>query len=482
MSAPKVCLTITASTIMEAVHLAKENEPWIDLIELRADYLWEDELPRIGEFPTLVSRPCILTIRRKRDGGLFEGDDIDRTVLFSEMGNYAYVDLETDLRAPKLQILAELSHVKIIRSAHYFEPTSPDVILKMDKQVRSPYEIPKVAFMPRSAADMAELFSKVKQLPKRDRIICAMGSVGFPSRVLAQRLGSYLTFTSPKKLNTNTAAIGHTDPISLQKIYDFKNISGKTALCGVTGWPLTVTSSPEVHRKFYEEEKLNALMLPMPAEKIEDALRFAETLDMKGLAVTIPHKETLLAPLDETDEPVQQIGAANTVVFKGGKKIGHNTDAPGFAKALKDLTLKDSLKGLRVAVLGSGGAAKAVAYALYKEGAEATVFARDLAKAKAVADKFGFASALLTDLTSDFKPDIIVQCTSVGLQGSATEGMDPIPQYEFQGREVLYDIIYKPEATPIMQRAQAKGCLTSNGLSMLIEQAKLQHQLFFHTT
>jgi 3-dehydroquinate dehydratase/shikimate dehydrogenase len=482
MSAPKVCLTITASTIMEAVHLAKENEPWIDLIELRADYLWEDELPRIGEFPTLVSRPCILTIRRKRDGGLFEGDDIDRTVLFSEMGNYAYVDLETDLRAPKLQILAELSHVKIIRSAHYFEPTSADIISAIDGQARTESDIPKIAFTPRSAADMAELFTLVKQLPKRDRIICAMGSVGFPSRVLAQRLGSYLTFTSPKKLSTNTAAIGHTDPISLQNIYGFKNISDKTALCGVTGWPLTVTSSPEVHRKFYEEEKLNALMLPMPAEKIEDALKLAETLNMKGLAVTIPHKEILLAHLDETDEAVKQIGAANTVVFKDGKKIGHNTDAPGFAKALKTLMQKDSLKGLRAAVLGSGGAAKAIAYALFKEGAEATVFARDLVKAKAVADKFGFASALLTDLTSDFKPDIIVQCTSVGLQGSAAEGMDPIPQYEFQGREVLYDIVYKPEATPIIQRAQAKGCLASNGLSMLIEQAKLQHQLFFHTT
>ena len=481
MSAPKVCLTITASTIMEAVHLAKENEPWIDLIELRADYLWEDELPRIGEFPTLVSRPCIRTIRRKRDGGLFEGDDIDRMVLFSEMGNYDYVDLETDFRAPKLQILAELSHVKIIRSAHYFEPTSPDVILKMDKKVHSPYEIPKVAFTPRRAADMAELFAKVKQLPKRDRIICAMGSVGFPSRVLAQRLGSFLTFTSPKKLSANTATLGHIDPISLQQIYDFKNISGKTALCGVTGWPLTVTSSPEVHRKFYEEEKLNAIMLPMPAEKIEDALKLAETLEMKGLAVTIPHKEALLAHLDETSEAVKQIGAANTVVFKDGRKIGHNTDAPGFAKALKTLMQKDSLKGLRTAVLGSGGAAKAIACALYKEGAETTVFARDLAKAKTVADKFGFASALLTDLTSDFKPDIIVQCTSVGLQGSDTEGMDPIPQYEFQGREVLYDIIYKPEATPLMLRAQKKGCLASNGLSMLIEQAKLQHQLFFHT-
>lgn len=481
MSTPKVCLTITAQTLEEAILLAREYAPFIDLIELRADHLKAGERANILNFPKQVDRPCILTVRRKIDGGVFEGSEQERQSLLKELSNFAFVDLEKDTAAPELEQLAKTSGTRIIRSAHYFESTSADIISAIDGQARTESDIPKIAFTPRSAADMAELFTLVKQLPKRDRIICAMGSVGFPSRVLAQRLGSFLTFTSPKKLSANTATLGHTDPISLQQIYDFKNISGKTALCGVTGWPLTVTSSPEVHRKFYEEEKLNALMLPMPAEKIEDALKLAETLEMKGLAVTIPHKEALLNYLDETDEAVKIIGAANTVVFKDGRKIGHNTDAPGFAKALKTLIQKDSLKGLRTAVLGSGGAAKAIAYALCKEGAETTVFARDLAKAKTVADKYGFASALLTDLTSDFKPDIIVQCTSVGLQGSATEGMDPIPQYEFQGREVLYDIIYKPEATPLMLRAQNKGCLASNGLSMLIEQAKLQHQLFFHT-
>ncbi len=481
MSTPKVCLTITAQTLEEAILLAREYAPFIDLIELRADHLKAEERANILNFPKQVDRPCILTVRRKIDGGVFEGSEQERQSLLKELSNFAFVDLEKDTDAPELEQLAKTSGTRIIRSAHYFEPTSADIISAIDGQARTESDIPKIAFTPRSAADMAELFTLVKQLTKRDRIICAMGSVGFPSRVLAQRLGSFLTFTSPRKLSTNTATLGHTDPISLQQIYDFKNISGKTALCGVTGWPLTVTSSPEVHRKFYEEEKLNALMLPMPAEKIEDALKLAETLEMKGLAVTIPHKEALLPHLDEADEAVKIIGAANTVVFKDGRKIGHNTDAPGFAKALKTLIQKDSLKGMRTAVLGSGGAAKAIACALCKEGAETTVFARDLAKAKTVADKFGFASALLTDLTSDFKPDIIVQCTSVGLQGSATEGMDPIPQYEFQGSEVLYDIIYKPEATPVMQRAQKKGCLASNGLSMLIEQAKLQHQLFFHT-
>ena len=251
------------------------------------------------------------------------------------------------------------------------------------------------------------------------------------------------------------------------------------AFCGVTGWPLNVTKSPEVHRSFYKEENRNAVMLPVPAENIKEALIFAEALKFKGLAVTIPHKETLLNYLDEADEAVKEIGAANTVVFKDGKRIGHNTDWIGFTKALKNFLKTDSIEGNRVAVLGSGGAAKAIAYALHKEKTNATIFARNIAKAKAIADKYGFASASLNEFKSDFRPDIIVQCTSLGLAGSPQAENDPIPQYEFTGSEALYDIIYKPEITPLMARAQKSGCLTENGFSMLIEQAREQNRLFF---
>ena len=475
----QVCLTLTASTLEEDSLLAKKYAPYVDLFELRADYLNVEEYEFISDFPSLCPKPCILTIRREEDGGRFPGDEFDRIMLFTQMVDFDYVDLEADLDARSLLRLADMAETRIIRSAHYFEPTSADVILRMDEMARSPYEIPKVAFMPENAGEMRKLFELAKTLPPKDRIICAMGNVGFPSRVLADRLGSFLTFTSPKELIGHTGSIGHIDPETLLDVYDFKNVNSNTALCGVTGWPLNVTSSPEVHRSFYQAENRNAVMLPVPAENIKEALNFAEALKFKGLAVTIPHKETLLNYLDETDEAVKEIGAANTVVFKDGKRIGHNTDWIGFTKALKHFLKTDSVQGKRVAVLGSGGAAKAIAYALHKEKTNATIFARNIAKAKAIADKYGFASAQLNELTSDFRPDIIVQCTSVGLQGQSATENDPIPQYEFTGSEALYDIIYKPEITPLMARAQKSGCLTENGFSMLIEQAREQNRLFF---
>lgn len=474
-----ICLTITAKTLTEAQRIADANAPFVDLIELRADHLSKSEYASIKDFPKNVKEPCILTVRRKNDGGAFAGSETERLELLENLTAFAYVDLESDLSVPELEALAHKSGVRIIRSAHYFDPQEAEIVKTIDTISRSESEIPKIAFLPKGLTTVAETFALSKELKTKDRIICVMGKLGGVSRILADRLGSFLSFTSPKELLKNTSAIGHFDPEKLLTVYDFKNINSNTALCGVTGWPLNVTSSPEVHRSFYQEEKRNAVMLPIPAENIEDALNFAEALKFKGLAVTIPHKETLLNYLDEADEAVKEIGAANTVVFKDGKRIGHNTDWIGFTKALKHFLKADSIEGKRVAVLGSGGAAKAIAYALYKEKTNVTIFARNIAKAKAVADKYDFASAPLNEFKSDFRPDIIVQCTSLGLAGSTQAENDPIPQYEFTGSEALYDIIYKPEITPLMTRAQKSGCLTENGFSMLIEQAREQNRLFF---
>jgi len=474
-----ICLTITAKTLTEAQRIADVNAPFVDLIELRADHLQKSEYASIKDFPKNVKTPCILTVRRKIDGGVFEGSETERLDLLSNLSAFAYVDLESDLTAPELEALAHKSGVMIIRSAHYFEPQEAKIVKTLDTISKNANEIPKLAFLPKDLTTVAETFVLSNELKAKDRIICVMGKLGGVSRILADRLGSYLTFTSPKELLENTSAIGHFDPKKLIDVYDFKNINSDTALCGVTGFPLNVTSSPEVHRNFYKAENHNAVMLPIPAENIEEALTFAETLKFKGLAVTIPHKEALLNYLDEADEAVKTIGAANTVVFKEGRRIGYNTDWIGFTKALKHFLKTDSVQGKCVAILGSGGAAKAIAYALHKEKANATIFARNIAKAKAIADKYGFSSAPLSEFTSDCRPDIIVQCTSVGLQGQSTTENDPIPQYEFTGKEALYDIIYKPETTPVMARAAKSGCRVENGFSMLIEQAREQNRLFF---
>jgi shikimate 5-dehydrogenase len=189
-------------------------------------------------------------------------------------------------------------------------------------------------------------------------------------------------------------------------------------------------------------------MTSVPAETVEEALRFADLADVKGMAVTIPHKERVMAYLDEIDPVARAIGAVNTVVFRDGRRLGFNTDADGFAAAVTAFVGAPSLKGVRTAVLGAGGAAKAVVFALERLGADVEVFHR-------------------RPLTDGFS--LIVNATPV----------DPVPDYVFTGGERVYDLRYEPPETPLMARARAAGCRVENGLSMLAAQARLQRRIFF---
>lgn len=216
----------------------------------------------------------------------------------------------------------------------------------------------------------------------------------------------------------------------------------------VTGWPLAKTRSPEIHNAAYAAEGRKAEMISYPSETIEGAMRFAALADAKGIAVTIPHKVNVMPLLDEIDPAAKAIGAVNTVVFRNGKKFGYNTDADGFAEALLAFCARTNLRGMKVALLGAGGAAKAVDYALRRLGAEVTIYHRR---------------------PLDITPDIIVNATPI----------DPIPDYAFAGRELVYDLRYVPEETPLMAHARAAGCRVENGLSMLQAQARLQRRLFF---
>ena len=472
-----ICLTLTARTIDEDIALARKYAPLVDIVELRADCLEAPAPTAIASFPASVPEPAILTVRRVSDGGAFAGSDADREALLAAAPAFAYVDFESDFDPPAATRAAREAGVRIIRSRHLFGGCSGAAAAEGDAFCRSADEIPKTAFMPRTLADVADLFKTTATLPPRDRIVCAMGPLGTVSRVLAGRARSFLTYVSPKELLANTASIGHLDPERLNAVYRFRDITEKTRLCGVTGWPLAVTSSPEVHRALCDRDGIDSVLVPLPAEDVADAIGCAEALGLSGLAVTIPHKEALLAHLDETDEAAAAIGAANTVVWRGGRRLGYNTDAAGFTTALTRFLGRPDLRGLSAAILGAGGAARAIAYAVWKMGGEACVHARDAARAEAVARPYGFGAATLASLGEGRRPDVVVQCTSVG-HGSTDPSADPVPGFAFAGHEAVYDLVYQPAVTPLLARARAAGCRVESGMSMLRAQGEIQHRLW----
>jgi 3-dehydroquinate dehydratase/shikimate dehydrogenase len=492
MNQPLVCMTLTGKTLEENRQLVNKYYKYIDLVELRVDHLTEQEQLYARKFPAMIHMPCILTIRRDIDGGLFDGSEFSRICLFSRAlafadqdrtKNFAYVDFEDDFHIPSIQDAAMAFGVRIIRSCHSMKEPILNIRERCDIMRKTGYEIPKIAFMPHSLSDVLNLLKEGEAMTQYEHILCAMGPEGFPSRVLASRTNSFLTYVSPEEVIENTKAIGHIDPVTINEMYHFKSINQETALYGIAGWPLLKTSSPEIHNKGYEEKKINAVYIPYRSQLISDTLTFCEGAGVKGLSVTIPHKESVMYYINEQSPEVAQIGACNTLVRKNNKWLGYNTDAPGFRRALEEFLGPVKIKHKKVAVIGAGGAAKAIVYVLKQMGARVCIFNRTVEAAMQLADKYGFNYCQLDAHCAaklDEYSNLIVQTTSVGMnsEGPSNAENDPIYFYDFRGNELLFDIIYEPSTTPVMRRAELSGCRVCKGYKMLEYQAYEQFKLF----
>ncbi len=491
MNQPLICMTLTGRTLEEDVRLVRKYEKLIDLVELRVDYLNEDEQLYVRRFPSMIYHPCILTIRRDIDGGLFTGGEFARTNLFGRAlafadqdraKNFAYVDFEDDYNIPSIQDAALAFGVKIIRSYHSIKEPVTNLKERCDQMRKTGYEIPKIAFKPKKLSDVLNLFQEGKNLVEYDHIFCAIGAEGVPSRILAAKTNSYLTYTSPEEMAENVKDLGHIDPVTLNNLYNFKSITKDTQVYALTGWPILKTSSPEIHNAGYKVHNLNNVYIPLRSSLVSEALNFAEQTGIKGLSVTVPHKESVLFYVNKFSPEVGQIGACNTVIRKDNQWFGYNTDTVGFKKALIDFLGSSKIKRKKIAVIGAGGAAKAVCYVLKQMGAKVCIFNRTLEKAKSLADKYLFKYCELNSSCVEKLQEysyLIIQTTSIGMVNEdSTQPVDPIPFYDFKGNELLFDLIYKPAITPVMKRASLAGCRVCNGYKMLEYQAYEQFKLF----
>ena len=494
MTKPLICLSLTGKTLREDVAIVENYARHIDIVELRVDFLDSEEQLSIRRFPSMINFPCILTIRRQIDGGKYTNSEFSRTSLFARAlsfanqnpsKNFAYVDFEDDFHISGLQDATLAFGIKIIRSLHDFENPIANVRKKCEQMRRTNYEIPKIAFMPKKLSDVTRLFAEAENFNDFDHILCAMGPLGIPSRILSGKLNSYLTYTSPIEMDESMTKIGHIDPVELNEIYNFRNIDSDTKVCAVTGYPLKVTSSPFLHNEAYKQHKMNRVFIPMPSTSIEESIDFANQVGINGMAVTIPYKVEAMQNANEVCKECLIIGACNTLIKKDDKWHAQNTDYSGFKQALCEFLGVEKLHRRKVAIIGAGGAARAIAYAVKLLGGKACIFNRTKSAAEELAKKFGFMCAPLTrdsaTILSRYS-DIIIQTTNVGMNSNEPPSKEnnPIWFYKFTGSENVYDIIYEPNETPVMKVAKAAGCKNvSNGSSMLRYQGYKQ---FFYFT
>ena len=256
-------------------------------------------------------------------------------------------------------------------------------------------------------------------------------------------------------------------------------------MLGVIGYPLSHSISPPVHQAALDHLGIDARFevwetLPSDLPALIERMR---TPGFMGASVTIPHKETVAALMDELSPVAAAIGAVNCIAYAGGRMVGHNTDAGGFITALSRCA-GFGAKGRSVLLIGAGGAAKAIGHALLGEGAASlTIANRTRARAEALAaDLSGGAVAASLERSDLAGPaagaDLIVNSTSVGMSSGERAGDCPIEPELIPAGALVSDIVYSPPETPLMRAARARGARVLGGLPMLIYQGAAAFELW----
>jgi 3-dehydroquinate dehydratase/shikimate dehydrogenase len=475
---PRICLSLTADTLERDLEVLQRYRSLVDLVELRADFLRPEQLPGLRHFPRRAELPVILTVRRERDGGRWRASERDRSRCLESAlkGGYAYVELEEDLADQSPAEAARAGGGKVIRSFYDLHEVPGDLVERVRRLPRHPTELPKAAVTARDTRDLVVFARSCRQLESRPCILLGMGERGLFSRVLAGRLGSELTYCSAPELTP--AAPGHLDPRRLVELYRFRSLDRATRVCGVIGRPIAHSRSPEVHNRGYAAIGLNAVYLPFLVDQIEEFFTLADLLGVHGLSVTMPFKQSVIPFLRDQDPRVAEIDACNTMVRGAEGWYGTNTDVEGFLDPLRSRAPEVLAVPAPAAVLGAGGAARSVVYALSQAGVPTLVLNRTPEKAAALAERFSCAWGGLDDAGMDRLEQfngLIVQATGAGMEPQGE--IDPLPAYHFRGTEVLYELIYEPAETPIVARARKAGCRIISGFSMLLAQARNQFRL-----
>lgn len=496
--ADKIAVAITSSTLKESLNNISNANHLADFIELRLDYLKDKDLHKDSEeilraTTQLSQKPLIFTHRSEkkeiipnRSIQTFSKMLANRTKELSE----DYFDFDLSLNnTTAFHLYSTYQRLfgrspKIILSHHDFEKCDEEELFAIYNRLAtlSP-EVIKIAAKANHLSDQLTIFSLLKTATEENLnlIALAMGELGRVSRILAPSLGSFLTFTSLGK--GIESAPGQFTLEEMLSLYRVKEINQDTKIFCLLGDPVGHSLSPHMHNAVlsFLGEKAVYLPITVPSNELADFVRdFLHPKTRKinwafsGASVTVPHKVAIQNLLDEIDETAKEIGAVNTITIKNDCLIGYNTDILGAIKPLKE---KFNLENAEVAVLGAGGAARAIIAGLKKEGASITIYGRNKEKLSYLVNKFNIVGKNFTE-SDKLKCDILINTTPIGMKGWRSETKIPIKREVLRNCSVVYDLVYNPIKTPLLEEAEAEGIAILGGLEMLIAQGVEQLKLW----
>ncbi len=475
-----------------------------EIVELRVDML--RDIPAVE---TLLSQPhdvpFILTIRSASEGGHWDGGDDERIALLLKLGLLlpGYVDIElaawqrsANLRQ-KIGLICEVDAAAhrhrnaLVISHHDLRHTPGDLTACFDQLAATPAAVIKAVFTARDATDACRVLAEQRRhTGRRDVTALAMGEAGLITRVLAPKFGTALSFAAIQR--GEESAPGQPTIAELRGLYRWDSINAKTGVYGVVGWPVAHSLGPRLHNAAMASDGIDGVYVPLPvAPGVDDFMAFMDYLDandwldVRGLSVTIPHKERALRWLQARGGVVSGIcercGAVNTLTRTVDGWRGDNTDAAGVIAALATQPglQPDQLAGRRFDVIGAGGVARAVVAALIEHGAAVTIYNRTSEKADALARQMGCAWEPWDD-RDEVSGEVLINCTSVGM--SPAIDASPVPSSALHRVAVVFDTIYTPERTRLLREAEKAGCGTVSGVPMFIGQAEAQYSLWHGRT
>ncbi len=457
MSKPLLVITVAAPTTAELRRRRDAaSAAGADLVELRLDSVSDPDVTA-----ALAGRrgPVIVTCRPEWEGGAFKDSEGERKKILdcALQRGAEYVDLELKA-AFTPELIGSTGGKRIVLSSHDFQGVPKDLTERVRTMRAAGAEIVKVAITANSLADNLQLLQLERA---RNTVLIAMGPVGAPTRILAAHFHSHWTYAG------DAHAPGMIPVARMLDEFRFRDVTEATAIYGVVGSPLTHTASPAMHNAAFRAAGIDAVYLPLVATTADDFTMFATALGVQGVSITIPYKVDLFQRADEMDELSRKVGAVNTYRRNGVGWQARNTDVSGF---LAPLGGRLNLRGARAAILGTGGAARAVAVALASAGGVVTVYGRNRGKAKDVAELAAGGTAPFPIPPKSW--DLLVNTTPVGM----FPNVDETPfEGAFDGR-VVYDLVYNPMETRLLKEAAAAGCDVIGGLDMLVAQAEDQSE------
>jgi 3-dehydroquinate dehydratase/shikimate dehydrogenase len=465
---------------MVVVELQEAVKRGARFVELRLDFLAKAvEFKRLTPYKQC---PWVATLRRPADGGRYGGTEAERQTILRQAivsGAFEWVDLEHDIA----RSVPRFGPVKRIISYHNLTETPQDLDAVYAEMLKLDGDVYKLAVLAQTPEDVVRVIKLQQAAPKPTVAFC-MGDIGQPSRFLALKYGAPFVYAAFNK--ERGIAPGLPSLEDFRTTYPVRSIKPDTRVFGVLGDPVGHSLSPLLHNHVYQRLKVNAVYLPfrVPRGQLQQAVQAYDHVPVDGYSVTIPHKEAAAQLAAEKEPNVYTTKAANTLVRRAdGSFEAANTDYTAAVDSLKEHLAEKGketgqsveLNQLAVLILGAGGAARAVAHALHREGAHLTITSRTFERSHALAEEVQ-CKAIDWHARHSVLFDVLINCTPVGMHPNVDES--PVHVSVLKPNVTVFDTIYTPETTLLIREAKARGCHIITGVDMFVRQAARQIELF----